>query len=339
MRLKEGIEVLMAKQNLNSQLCQQMVNDLLHGDSHPYQKVAFLVLLRSKMETPEELSGMVAALQEKMVSVPISKKVLDIVGTGGDQSRTVNISTGSAILAAACGVTIAKHGNSAVTSLTGSADVLQALGVNIHMSVEKIKQSIETLGIGFCFAPNFHPVLRELRQLRQQLNVPTSFNLLGPLLNPAQPEHLLLGVYDANLCRLMSETLQKLGTRRAMVVHGNGIDELSCVGPMTVLEVTPHDLYSYRLDPQTLGLPRCHVSALQGGTAEHNANLLRQVLQGGQQQSTTAIANTLILNAAVAIYLYGLESSITAAVPLAREKLYDLSAMRLLKKFVEYSND
>ena len=176
MRLREGIEALMANKNLNQQFCKQIVTDLLASDSHPFQKVAFLVLLRSKTETAEELAGMVAALQDKMLALPLDTKVLDIVGTGGDGGRTVNISTGSAILAAACGVVIAKHGNAAVTSLAGSADVLSALGVNIHLAPEKIVRGIETLGIGFCFAPNFHPILRDLRTLRQQLNVPTSFN-------------------------------------------------------------------------------------------------------------------------------------------------------------------
>ncbi len=339
MRLKDGIEALMANQNLNSQVCKQMMTDLLQPDSHPFQKVAFLVLLRSKIETAEELVGMVAALQDKMVALVPNKKTLDIVGTGGDGARTVNISTGSALLAAACGVAIAKHGNAAVTSLAGSADVLTALGVNIHMSPEKIIQSIDSLGIGFCFAPNFHPILRELRSLRQQLNVPTSFNLLGPLLNPTKPAHLLLGVFDPAFMPIMGETLQKLGTEHALIVHGNGIDELSCMGPVKTLEVTPEDLHLAYLDPQALGLERCELRDLQGGSAVMNAELLRDVFQGGTGRQAVAIANTLIFNAAVAIYLYGLQPSVAAAIPLAREKLLDGSAMTTLTHLVEFSND
>lgn len=339
MRLRDGIEALMANKNLSQQCCKQMVTDLLDSDSHPFQKVAFLVLLRSKTETAEELVGIVAALQDKMVPLPLDKKVLDIVGTGGDGGNTVNISTGSAILAAACGVVIAKHGNAAVTSLAGSADVLSALGVNIHLAPEKIVQGIETLGIGFCFAPNFHPILRELRDLRQQLNVPTSFNLLGPLLNPTQPAHLLLGVFDPSLMHLMGETLQKLGTEHGMVVHGNGIDELSCVGPARVLEVTPNELRVADLNPQTLGLERCDLRDLRGGDAAMNAQLLRDALQGKQSRRGIAIANTLIMNAAVAVYLYGLQPSIVQAIPLARETLLDGSAIQLLQRFVEFSND
>lgn len=335
MRLKHGIEALMAKQNLNKQVCQQIVRDLLQSESHPFQKVAFLVLLRSKTETPDELAGMVAALQEKMIRIKPNKKVLDIVGTGGDGKHTVNISTGSAILAAACGVAIAKHGNVAVTSKAGSADVLSALGVNIHLAPEKIVAGIDALGIGFCFAPNFHPILRELRSLRQELNVPTSFNLLGPLLNPAQPMHLLLGVYDPKLLVLMGETLQKLGIGHAMVVHGYGIDELSCLGPATVLTVTPSEHNLSFLDPKTFGFEYCDLRDLQGGTAVTNAALLRDALQG----KAKALANTLILNAAVAIYLYGLQPSIARAIPLAKERLFDGSAINLLNRWVEFSND
>ena len=306
MRLKQGIETLMAKQNLNQQTCQQMVQDLLHVDSHPFQKVAFLVLLHSKTETAEELIGMVTALQENMVKIKPTKKVLDIVGTGGDGQHTVNISTGSAILAAACGVTIAKHGNSAVTSQSGSADVLSALGVNIHLSPEKTVAGINHLGIGFCFAPNFHPVLRELRHLRRSLNVPTSFNLLGPLLNPCQPEHILLGVYDAKLLRLMAETLQKSGIEQAMVVHGNKIDELSCLGPTSTVEVTRTDLRFASLDPKEFGFKYGCLTALQGGTAARNAALLRDALQGKSHLQT--LVDTLVLNAATAVYLYGLQT-------------------------------
>jgi anthranilate phosphoribosyltransferase len=339
MRLKDGIEALMANQNLNSQVCKQMMTDLLQSDSHPFQKVAFLVLLRSKVETAEELVGMVSALQDKMVPLVPNKKTLDIVGTGGDGARTVNISTGSALLAAACGVVVAKHGNAAVTSLAGSADVLTALGVNIHMAPEKIIQSIDRLGIGFCFAPNFHPILRELRTLRQQLNVPTSFNILGPLLNPTKPAHVILGVFDPNFMPIMGQTLQKLGTEHALIVHGNGIDELSCIGPVKTLEVTPDALHMSYLDPHSLGLARCELRDLQGGSAAVNAELLRKALQGSQCRQGIAIANTLIFNAAVAIYLYGLESSIEAAIRLATEKLFDGSALTLLTQLVEFSHD
>lgn len=339
MRLKAGIEALMAKKNLDGQVCKQLFADLLLSESHPYQKVAFLVLLRSKLETAEELAGMVAALKDHMVTLSPTVPVLDIVGTGGDGGQTVNISTGSAILAASCGVRIAKHGNSAVSSMAGSADVLTALGVAIHLSPEKITASIETLGIGFCFAPNFHPVLRELRALRRQLNVPTSFNVLGPLLNPANPAHHILGVFDPVLLPVMGEAMQKLGTIHSMVVHGQGIDELSCIGPVHCLDVTPTQLRSLHLDPQALGLPRCDLRDLQGGNATVNASLLREALQNRQSRQSTAIANTLIFNAAVAIYLYGLQPSIAEAIPLAREKLRDGSANGLLNQWIEFSHD
>lgn len=339
MRLKDGIEALMARQNLDSQVCHQIVTDLLHPDTNPLQKSAFLVLLRSKTETADELVGMASALQEKMITLRVKQKVLDIVGTGGDGGRTVNISTGSAILAAASGVVIAKHGNAAVTSLSGSADVLKALGVAIDISPEKIVSGIETLGIGFCFAPNFHPILRTLRTFRQQLNVPTSFNLLGPLLNPARPAHLLLGVFDPKLLPVMGTTLQKMGTIHSMVVHGHGIDELSCLGPVQVVEVTANAMEGGYLDPQALGFARCSLQDLQGGNAVVNAALLLDALQNRQSQQVKAIADTLIFNAAVAVYLYGLQPSVAAAIPLVREKLLSGAALTLLNQWIEFSND
>lgn len=339
MRLKEGIEVLMTQKSLDKHLCKDLLFDLLDPENHPFQKVAFLVLLRSKKETAEELVGMVTALQEKMIPVSSNKKLLDIVGTGGDSAGTVNISTGSAILAAACGVAVAKHGNVAVTSRAGSADVLKALGINIDLGPEKISAGIDALGIGFCFAPNFHPILRELRSLRQQLNVPTSFNLLGPLLNPARPQHLLMGIYDPSLLMTMSETLQKLGTERSMIVHGNGIDELSCIGPVQVIEVTPDDRFAYELDPQSLGFERCTLQDLQGGTAAVNAALLRDALQGQRTKQARLLADTLIFNAAVAVYVYGLQPSVAEAIPLVRDTLLAGSAVTLLNDWVAFSND
>lgn len=339
MRLKDGIEALMAKQDLNSEVCQQIVTDLLHPDTNPLQKSAFLVLLRSKTETAEELVGMASALQEKMTKLRLKQKVLDIVGTGGDSRHTVNISTGSAILAAASGVVIAKHGNAAVTSLSGSADVLKALGVAIDISPEKIISGIETLGIGFCFAPNFHPILRELRSFRQQLNVPTSFNILGPLLNPAQPAHLLLGVFDPALLPIIGLALQKMGTVHSMVVHGYGIDELSCLGPVQVVDVTAHAMEESYLDPQALGFSRCSLQDLQGGSAAVNAALLRDALQDRQSQQAKAIADTILFNAAVAVYLYGLQPSVAAAIPLVREQLLSGAALTLLNQWIDFSND
>ncbi|MCL5272295.1 MAG: anthranilate phosphoribosyltransferase [Gammaproteobacteria bacterium] len=237
MSLKLSIEKLMHGENLDSELCYAAINELLDPNKNPLQAAAFLVLLRSKSETPQELVAIVNCLRQKMIKVPTQHRVLDIVGTGGDGQNTVNISTGSAILAASCGIKVAKHGNRAASSLAGSADVLEALGVNIQLTPEKVAESIDKIGIGFCYSPNFHPVTKELKLLRKQLNVPTSFNLLGPLLNPANAQHLLLGVMDNNLLSKMATVLQQLYCSRSMLVHGQGLDEISCVGPAQIVEL------------------------------------------------------------------------------------------------------
>jgi anthranilate phosphoribosyltransferase len=333
--LKNSIEKLMAKQNLDHHTCQNIMGEILAGKLNSAQTAAFLVLLRSKTETPEELSGIISALQQKMVPVITHHNVLDIVGTGGDGANTVNISTGSAILAASCGIKIAKHGNRAVSSLAGSADVLEALGININQSPTQISQCIDQINIGFCFAPNFHPALYELKLLRKQLNVPTTFNIIGPLSNPANPDHYLLGVYDQALLYPIAHALQNLKTKKSFVVHGSGLDELSCIGPAKIIEVTENDIKEQILDPTLYNLEPCQRSDLQGGDANTNAQLLLSAFSNKNK----AIGNTLILNAGVALYLYGLHSTLSECIAHAKQNLLDNKANLLLNLWKEFSHD
>ncbi len=335
MILSECIEKLISKQNLSKHVCQSVAHQLLHEQADPVQIAAFLVLMRAKPESPEELSGIVTGLRSSMISIPTPHRVLDIVGTGGDHANTINISTGSAILAASCGIKVAKHGNRAVTSLAGSADVLEALGINIDMSKEKIAASIDQIGIGFCFAPRFNPGIRQLRPVRKQLPVATLLNLLGPLLNPAHATHYLLGVFNENLLSVIASVLQQTGSGKSMVVHGSGLDEISCVGPTKVIEITEQGIHSTIIHPENFGLPLCKINDLRGGNAHTNAQLLQETFAG----KNPAIANTFILNAAVSLYLYGLYPSITDAIPHARDALYSGAACALLKKWKEFSHD
>ena len=337
MILKNSIIKLMQKQNVDTLSCQEIIHNIISGEADPLQTAAFLVLLRAKTETPEELAGIISAVKQKMIPVVTSHKVLDIVGTGGDGANTINISTGSAILAASCGIKIAKHGNRAVSSLAGSADVLEALNININLSPEKISACIDQVGIGFCFSPNFYPAMQALRTLRKQLNVPTTFNIIGPLLNPANPRHILLGVFDEALLETLAQTLQKMGTERSMIVHGCGLDEISCVGPAQIIEITQNTIKKSILDPQKLGFSLCQKTDLQGGNADMNAKILVDVFSNTHQHS--AIANTLMLNTGVALYLYGHHVSILDGIAQAKEKLYDGSVLTLLKKWSEFSHD
>jgi len=337
MILKASIEKLMRKQDLDAETCQLVMDEILKPDANSLQISAFLVLLRAKGETPEELAGMIAALKQRMIPVHTPHKVLDIVGTGGDGANTVNISTASAILAAACGIKVAKHGSRAASSLAGSADVLEALGVNIHLSPEKVSACIDAVGIGFCFAPNFHPAMQTLHALRKQLNVPISFNLLGPLLNPTNPAHLLLGVYNESFMPLIAHTLQQSGTERSFVVHGCGLDEISCVGTAKILEVTQNAITESMINPEKYGFSFCQVKDLQGGDAKTNAEILLNTFSGSDQYPH--IRDTLILNTATALYICGLYPSIEAAIPQAKEKLADKSALKLLNDWREFSHE
>jgi anthranilate phosphoribosyltransferase len=332
--LREYIEQLMHRQHLDRHTTETAINTLLSEDANPAQVAAFLVLMRSKPETLEEMVGIANALRSNMVRVPYSGKLLDIVGTGGDNSKTVNISTGAAIIAATCGAKVAKHGNRAVSSLCGSADVLQKFGVNIELSADKVLNCINEVGIGFCFSPLFHPAMQHLRGVRKQLNIPTTFNLLGPLLNPANASHYLLGVYDRDLMELLAELLFQLGTERSLVVHGKGLDEISCLGVAEAIEVTPQGKNYLTIDPTKYGLASCELYELQGGDVELNAHILYEVLSGRTQG---AIANTLLLNAAIGLWLFGLYDSIEEAMQVAQEKLLAGEALELLKRWITVS--
>lgn len=302
--------------------------ELILTAQNPEQIAAFLALIRAKGESAAEMVAFVQVMQHYQINLSIDKPVLDMVGTGGDGARTVNISTGAALLAAACGVPVLKHGNRAVSSQAGAADVLQALGLDIEQSTAQIIDAVQTYGFGFCFAPNFHPKLLAVKPIRQQLKIPTLFNLLGPLLNPAQAKFYLLGVYDPKLLPLMADILLQLNCERAMVVHGNGLDELNCLGPCEVIEIKEKQTKHYFLDPETLGLMRCGLEDLQGGTAQENAALLRGVFQN----HTSPLMDTLILNAAAAVYTYGLSDSIQAALLIVRENIANGKALRLLEE-------
>jgi anthranilate phosphoribosyltransferase len=336
MSLKQAIEKLTQQQDLTADECKSALDEMLQEDANALQSAAFLTLLRAKKETPEELFGFVLSLKEKMTALPIKMPALDIVGTGGDAANTINISTGSAIIAASCGVKVVKHGNRAVSSLAGSADVLEALGVKIDTTPENVKRCVEEVGIGFCFSPNYHPAMLKMRQLRKTLGVPTTFNILGPLLNPASPSHLVLGVMDEALLPLIAGVLQKSGVEKALVVHGCGLDEISCVGPAKVIEITAGQMLQRTINPVDYGFARCDLADLKGGHAEHNAAVLTEIFLG---KASNAMTDTLILNAAIALWVCNLSSSIEEAVSLVKQNLNSGAPLALLNRWKECSHD
>lgn len=254
--MKEVIETLIARQDLS----QQQAEDALLGmldDFSPEQASAFLVLLRAKGETAEEIAGMAQAFLRHGVAVKTRAGVVDIVGTGGDGIGSVNISTGASVIVAAAGGHVAKHGNRSVSSLCGSADVLEALGVAIDLGPEGVSRCVDEAGVGFMFAPRYHPAMKVVRPVRAALKVRTAFNMLGPLLNPAGAEYGLVGVYDTSISQLMADALMRLGVKKALVVHSMGLDELTPMGPADVVEVSAGGKSRrYTLDPKDVGIPR-----------------------------------------------------------------------------------
>ncbi len=314
--MQNYIKKLISKSNLTYEESYFAAKHLLEGITDA-EKGAFLVLLSAKGEVSDELLGVIKAIKEKSHEIKTNCEVLDIVGTGGDYSNTYNISTASALLVSACGVPVIKHGNRAVSSSCGSADVLEALGYNFNLNSSQILDKVIKDNFAFCFAPNFHPIFAKLRKLRKDLKVPTILNLLGPLLNPANPQYLLLGVNDKKNMQLIAEVLFKLGTKRSLVVHGNNLDELSCMGVSHAILVTTNGLTNLVINPEDYGFKLCSLSDLQGGNIIVNSKMLTKTLSGER----TTLTDTVIFNAGVGLYLYGKANSINDGVKIAQERL------------------
>ncbi|MCB1106558.1 MAG: anthranilate phosphoribosyltransferase [Chlamydiia bacterium] len=323
MFLEEAIKTLQEKRDLSEEQCKGVIEEIIEGKG---DAATFLKLLHEKGETAEELCGTAKAMQEKMIPVKAPFPLLDIVGTGGDGSHSVNISTGSAILVAASGVKVAKHGNRASSSKCGSADVLEALGISLDQDPLK---SLEKVGICFLYAPLFHPAMKVVAPIRKALGIRTVFNLIGPLLNPARPDFLFLGVAKMELLDLFATAQQKLGGKKSLIVHGNGMDELTPIGPCHLIEVTKEGKKAVTFDPKEYGFSRCTASDLKGGTKEENSRLLIETFKGKKGP----IGDTLILNAGVALYLSEHVLSIQEGISLAQKTLEEGKAFDLLERW------
>jgi anthranilate phosphoribosyltransferase len=312
------------------------MGEIMAGDATPAQIAGFLVALRAKGETADEIAGCAEAMREHVLRVePKRKDLVDIVGTGGDGANTFNISTAAALVAAGAGAGIAKHGNRAASSASGAADVLEALGFRLEQTPARIEQSIDELGFGFLFAQAHHPAMKHAAPVRRELATRTVFNVLGPLTNPAGARALMLGVYSPELARTLAEALTQLGAGRAYVVHGaGGIDELSPCGPNLVCEVEEGVVREYQLDPLDLGVERCDPSELQGGDPETNARALREVLGGAAGGHRSAV----LLNAAGGIAAAGHAADLHEGLELAREAVDSGAAAARLDELIEFSN-
>jgi len=310
---------------------------ILDGEATAAQMIGFVVALRAKGETPEEISGLLDAVLEVATFVPLPPELqataVDIVGTGGDRSHSINVSTMAAIVTAGAGVPVCKHGARAASSKCGTADVLEALGVAVELSPEGVLRCVQDAGIGFCLAPRYHPAFRFAAPSRREIGIPTVFNLLGPMANPGRVKRQLIGVANPGVAERMLASLRLHGSHRAWVVHGNGLDELSTTGPSTVLALDDDTVRSFTVDPVALGLAPAILDELVGGTPDVNAAVVHRVM-GGQHG---AHRNIVLLNAAGALVVAGVADSLEAGLLLAAESIDTGKAAAALARFVEVS--
>ncbi len=338
--IKEAIDKIVQHGDLSYDEAYTTMREIMGGKTSPTQNAAFLAALSTKStkaETIDEISGCAAAMRELATPVPHPGiETLEIVGTGGDRSGTFNISTTAALLCAAAGAKVTKHGNRAASSQCGTADCLEALGVNLCQDPERVLAELGGCGIAFLFAQSYHAAMSYVGPIRRELGFRTVFNILGPLTNPARPTYFLLGVYDEYLVEPVAKVLAKLGVRRAYVVYGTDrMDEISLSAPTAVCELKEGYYRSFTLRPEDFGLKRCKKEDLLGGTPAKNAQVVRDILTGKLDGPKRDVA---LLNAGAALHVCGVADSVAEGIEVAREQIASGNAMRTLDAFVRQSN-
>lgn len=336
--IKEAIVKIVSKEDLTYDEAYAVMNEIMSGETTPTQNAAFLAALSTKSaraETTEEIAGCAAAMRDHAVKVETDMDLFEIVGTGGDNAHSFNISTTSALVAAAGGVKVAKHGNRAASSQCGTADCLEALGVNIQQSPQRCVELLNEVGMCFFFAQKYHTSMKYVGAIRKELGFRTVFNILGPLTNPGSPKMQLLGVYDEYLAEPLAQVLISLGVKRGMVVYGQDkLDEISMSAPTTVCEFKDGWFKSYAITPEGFGFERCTKADLLGGTPEENAAITRAILNGEKGHKRNAV----LMNAGAALYIGGKAESMKAGVALAAELIDSGKAAVTLDKLIEVSN-
>lgn len=333
--IKEAIAKLVEREDLSTVEAEEAMQEIMRGEATPSQIGAFLAALRMKGETVAEITGCARAMRANALKVAVDQEQLvDTCGSGGDNSGTFNISTIVALIVAACGVAVAKHGNRSASSRCGSADLLEALGVRIDMGPEGVARCIREVGFGFLFAPRFHPAMKFAAAPRREMGIRTIFNILGPLTNPASASVQLLGIYDPQLTEPLARVLHQLGTSRAMVVHGaDGLDELSTTGVNKVTQLYEGEIITYHLDPHSLGLPPAHLNELKGGMPEDNAEITLRLLQGERG----AMRDIVLLNAAAALLTAGKAEDLIEGMKIAAEAIDSGQALGKLEHLKQFS--
>jgi anthranilate phosphoribosyltransferase len=332
--IKEYISKVVEGQNLSFNEAKDLMNEITSGNATNAQIAAILVGLRMKGETIDEIAGLASVMKEKSnrINPKVKGKLIDTCGTGGAKLKTFNISTIVAFVAAGIGIPIAKHGNRSFTSACGGADVLEALGTNINLKPEQVEKVIEKVGIGFLFAPSFHPSMKYASEPRKEMGIRTVFNILGPLTNPANAKAQLLGVFSEELVPKMTGALQRLGTEKALVVYGvDGLDEISTLGKTIVAEIDNNKIKNYELHPKDFGFKTAKPEDIAGASPEKSAEIVRNILQGQKG----LMRDIVLLNAGAAIYVGGKAKSIKDGIELAKESIDSGKAYKKLNEFIE----
>lgn len=339
--IAEAIKKVVDKQDLTYDEAHEVMLEIMNGKTTPTQNAAFLAALSTKSakaETIDEISGCAEAMRSLATPVPHpGMEVLEIVGTGGDGAHSFNISTTAAMVIASAGVKVAKHGNRAASSLSGTADCLEALGVNIHQDPAKCLEMLEKAGFCFMFAQRYHSAMKYVGPIRKELGIRTVFNILGPLTNPAKPEYFLLGVYDAYLVEPVAKVLASLGVKRALVVYGQDkLDEISASAPTTVCELREGYYRTFEITPEQFGLVRGKKEDIVGGTPAENAQITRDILSGKEQGTRRTIV---LLNAGAALFAAGKAKDLQEGIALAAERIDSGAAARTLEEVIKVSNE
>ncbi len=334
--MKEYIQKLIQNQDITSDEAEDAISKIFN-DATDAQIAAFLTALKMKGEAPAEIAGLARGMKKaaNRISPKIDGTLVDTCGTGGDSTGTINISTGAALVAAGAGVHVAKHGNYSITSKSGSADVLRELGVKIDLPPQQVEKVIEKVGIGFMLAPVFHPSMKRVAQVRRDLGFRTVFNILGPLTNPASAQAQVIGVFDRSLCEPVASVLNILGTRRALVVHGSGMDEISNIDRTQIAELQEGRITRYTVTPEELGVRRALIGEIAGGTPEENARDIVEVLKG----RTGAKRDIIAINAGAALIVSGKADSLTSGIAMANESIDSGAALNKLKDFVSATGE
>ena len=328
--MQSYIQKVSAGENLTLQEAEKAITEIF-TQATDAQIAGLLMALKMKGETADEIAGFACGMKKAARNIfpDVKGTLVDVVGTGADRHKTINVSTAAAIIASAAGVNVAKHGNRAITSLSGSADVLEQLGIKIDKDPESVKESIEKIGIGFMLAPVFHPAMKRVAGIRKEMGVRTVFNILGPLTNPASADAQLIGVYDPNLCETFAQVLRKMGAKRAMIVHGDGMDEISNISETQVAELKDGRIKTYTISPEDLGIKRAKAIDIVGGTPAENAKDIIYIFKGEKGPKRDLV----VINAAAALYVAGAADSLKEAIPMVEEVIDSGQAMEKLRQF------